>query len=186
MQQNPLYGENLGNWYLYFSDSMGTFFPSNSYPMVYFIIWEMHGFPHQFSIDWENATKPILWKEPGKLVTILFTECEKLSPIRFPSYVVLHHVGNEWVFPWISHSMAKCNKSHGRGRDLAYGYSHLSQSMVNSLPSNSPSILYHMGNDWVFPSISHSLGKCSKTNTTGGTWDVGIHSIPKVWLILYH
>ena len=94
---------------------MGTFFPSNSHPMVYFIIWEMQGFPRQFPINWENGTKSILWKEPGKLVTILFTECEKLSSIRFRSYVILHHMWNEWVFPWISQSMSKCNKTHPMG-----------------------------------------------------------------------
>ena len=27
---------------------------------------------HQFTIAWENATKPILWEEPGKLVPMLF------------------------------------------------------------------------------------------------------------------
>ena len=54
MQQNPSYGENLGNWYLYFSHSMSTFFPSDSHPMVYFIIWEIHVFSHQFPIAWEK------------------------------------------------------------------------------------------------------------------------------------
>ena len=73
------------------------------------------------------------------------------------------------------------------GRYLGYRYPHLSQSMVTSLPSNSHSgILYHMGNDWGFSSISHSMGKCNKANPTGETWDVDTHTIPKVWLILYH
>ena len=40
--------------------------------MVYFIIWEMHGFTHQFPTVQENATKPIAWGEPEKLVLILF------------------------------------------------------------------------------------------------------------------
>ena len=55
MQQNPLYGENLGNWYSYFSQST---------------------FPH----------------------------------------VVPHHMGNELVFPWISHSLAKCSETHPMGK----------------------------------------------------------------------
>ena len=42
--------ENLGNWYSYFSHSMGAFFPLDSHPMVYFITWEMHGFLHQFPL----------------------------------------------------------------------------------------------------------------------------------------
>ena len=72
MQQNPWYGESLWNWYSYFFHSIGAFFPSDSHPMVYFIIWEMHGFPHQFLIVRENATKLTVWDETGKLVLILF------------------------------------------------------------------------------------------------------------------
>ena len=33
-------------------------FPSDSHPMVYFIIWEMHEFPHQFPIL-QNARKVV-------------------------------------------------------------------------------------------------------------------------------
>ena len=53
--QNPLYVENLGNWYSYFSHSMGTFLPLDSHSMVYFIICEIHGLPHQPPIasNWE-------------------------------------------------------------------------------------------------------------------------------------
>ena len=43
-----------------------------SHPIIYLIIWEMHGFSHQFPIVRENATKPIVWRKPGKLVIILF------------------------------------------------------------------------------------------------------------------
>ena len=72
MQQNPWYGGSLGNWYSYFSHSMGAIFQSDSYPMVYIIIWKMHGFSHQFLIVRENATKPFEWGEPGKLGLTLF------------------------------------------------------------------------------------------------------------------
>ena len=48
MQQNSSSGENLGNWYLYFSHSRGAFFLLDSYPMVLFITWEMYGFSNQF------------------------------------------------------------------------------------------------------------------------------------------
>ena len=58
--------------------------------MVYFIIWEKHGFSHKFPKIWEKAGKPVKWGkaweigsqenptkpsvcgEPGKLVFILF------------------------------------------------------------------------------------------------------------------
>ena len=91
---------------------MGTFFPLNSHPMVYFITWEMHGFPHHFSITWENAAKPIVWGEPGKLVFILFPWYGCFFPIRFPSYGILHNMVNAWVSSSISHSMGKCSKTH--------------------------------------------------------------------------
>ena len=74
MQQNPLNGVNLGNWYLYFPHSMGDFSTYDSHPMVYFIIWEMHRFPHQFLIVWGNATKLFEWGEPGKQVLTLFPQ----------------------------------------------------------------------------------------------------------------
>ena len=72
VQQNPWYGEILWNWYSYFFHSMGAFLPSDSHPMVYFIIWETHGFLHQFHIVRENATKSTVWGETGKLILILF------------------------------------------------------------------------------------------------------------------
>ena len=72
MLQNPSNEVNLGNWYSYFFHSMGDFFPSDSHPTVYFIIWEMHGFSHQVLIVRENATKPFEWGEPGKLGLTLF------------------------------------------------------------------------------------------------------------------
>ena len=43
-----------------------------------------------------------------------------------------------------------------------------------------------MGNEWVFPGISHSMAKCSKTHTMGEIWHMDAQTYPKVWLILYH
>ena len=68
MQQNPWYGESLGNRYSSFSHSMVLF----SHPMVYFSIWEMYGFPHKFPTVRENATKPMVSGRSGKSITILF------------------------------------------------------------------------------------------------------------------
>ena len=68
--QNPLYLEYLGNWYSYFSHSMGAFsirFPSYGIPhhiCMSFLI--------KFSIALENSVKPIEWGRPGKLIPILF------------------------------------------------------------------------------------------------------------------
>ena len=47
---------------------MGFFFPLDFHFMVYFIIWEMHGFSHQFLITWEKTAKPIELEKSGKLV----------------------------------------------------------------------------------------------------------------------
>ena len=63
--QNPSYVEKLGNWYSYFSHSMCAFFPLDSHPLVHFIICEIHGFPHQFPMTWENAAKSIELEELG-------------------------------------------------------------------------------------------------------------------------
>ena len=38
---------------------MSAFCPLDPYPMVYFITWEMHRFPHQFPIAWEDAVNHI-------------------------------------------------------------------------------------------------------------------------------
>ena len=39
---------------------METLFPLDLHPMVYFIICEIHGSPHQFPIVRENETKPVV------------------------------------------------------------------------------------------------------------------------------
>ena len=111
MQQNPWYGESLGNWYPLFPRSMGA----HSHPMVYFIIWEIHWFLHQFSKLRKNATKATVWGEPGKLIVILFPQYEWFFPIRFPLYGILHHMGNAFVSPPIFHRTGKWNKTHRMG-----------------------------------------------------------------------
>ena len=113
---NLWYGVNLGNWYSYFSHCMGDFSPYDSHPTVYFVIWYMHGFPHQFPIVQENATKLIVWGEPGKLVLILFLYYGRFFSIRFPFYGILHHMGNACVFSLISHNMGKDSQTHRMGK----------------------------------------------------------------------
>ena len=60
IQESQSYRKNLGNQYSCFPHSMSAFFPLDSHSMVYFIIWEMQGFPHQFPIAQENAAIPNL------------------------------------------------------------------------------------------------------------------------------
>ena len=69
--------ENLGNQYSGFLNTLGVFSLLDSHTfMVHFITFEMHDFPHQFPIAQENAAKPI----------------------RFPSYGIIYHIGNAWLF----------------------------------------------------------------------------------------
>ena len=121
MQQNLWHGESLGNWYSYFYHSMHAFFPLDFLPMVYFIIWEMHGSSRQFLIVQENALKPFVWGEPGKLVLTLFRQYGWFFLMRFPSYSILHHMRNALVSQLISHSTRKCNKTHRMGRTWEIG-----------------------------------------------------------------
>ena len=106
--QNPAYVENLGNQYLYFSHSIGDFFPLDSHPIVCFIICEIHGFPHQFPIAWKNAAKSIEF--PGKLVPIFSPLYEYFCSIRFSSNLILYHMGNAWLCLSISNSTGKYSK----------------------------------------------------------------------------
>ena len=95
---------------------MDAFFPLYSHPMVYFIIWEIHGFSYQFLIVWENATKPIVLAKPVKFVVILFPYYGRFFAIRFPFYGILHHLGNTCVFSLISHNLGKDSQNHRMGK----------------------------------------------------------------------
>ena len=78
--QNWSYLENLENWYSYFTHSMGAFFPLDLHSVVYFIICEMHGFPHQFPVAWKNAVKSIKLGETRKLVPIFSLSMNTFLP----------------------------------------------------------------------------------------------------------
>ena len=60
MQPNLLNWENLGNWYPYFPQRIGTVLPSGSNPMAYFTTWEKHGISHHFPATRENAVNSTL------------------------------------------------------------------------------------------------------------------------------
>ena len=117
MQQNPLYGEDLGNWYSYFSHSMGAFLPLDSYPMVLFITWETYGFSNQFPIARENSAKTIKWEKPGKYFfhsmdalfhqipilwyTSAYDKCMGV-PINFPQHGKMQQNPGEGLGNWYS------------------------------------------------------------------------------------
>lgn len=49
------------------------------------------------------------WCSYFSIVWVLFS-------IKFPSYGILHHMGNKWVPPSVSHSIRKCSEIHRVGR----------------------------------------------------------------------
>ena len=59
MQQNHSNGENLGNWYSYFSHSMVAFLLLDSYHFINFILWEMNGFLINFPPHWKRQQNPL-------------------------------------------------------------------------------------------------------------------------------
>ena len=82
----------------------GCFFPLDSHSVVYFKICEIHGFPHQFPVAWENAVTSIELGEPRKLVPIFYLTHGYFSSIRFIWYTLLPH-GKYMVFPIKIHSV---------------------------------------------------------------------------------
>ena len=75
---------------------MGVFFPLDSNSVVDFKICEIRGFPHQFTIAWENAAKSIKLGEPRKFVPIFFLIYGQIQ-ISILWYTLLH--GQYMVFP---------------------------------------------------------------------------------------
>ena len=65
---------------------MGAFYLSDSHPMVYFSIWEMHWLPHKFPTVWENAKKTMVCFFPlDSHFTVYFIICEIHGfPLQFP------------------------------------------------------------------------------------------------------
>lgn len=97
------------------------------------------------------------WCSYFSVVWVLFS-------IKFPSYGILHHQGNKWVPPSVSHSIRKCSEIHRVGRACIgnHTFPKVWVFFFHQIPSNG--ILYHMRNTWLFPSICHSMRKCSKTH----------------------
>ena len=128
------------------------------------IILEMHGLCHQLPIVGENATKPTVQREFGKLVSYLSHSLGAFT-IQFSSYGTLQHMGNALVFLLISQNAEKYNKTHCEERNWEIG-THTFPIVWMVFPIRFPSycILHPMGNAWVFSSDSHSMGNSSKTH----------------------
>ena len=151
--------------YAYFFHSKGAFSPSNSPPRVYFITWEMHGFPHQFPIAWNNLSKLLLCGEPGKLVLIPFPKNGYFFLIQFPSHSIVHQIENAWVFPLFSHSIVKYSKAHQIEWTWEIGV-YIFQIVWIIFSSSFPSYstLHYIRNGCLLLSLSHSMKIAEKPN----------------------
>ena len=154
---------------------MGAFFPFDSHPMAYFIIWEMHGFPYQFPTLRENVTKPTVRGEPGKLVLILFPQYGCLFSIfHFMVYFItsgMHVFSHQ--FPILREKTAKPIE-WGKPRKLVFI---LFPQYGRFFPLDSHPTVYFIA--WkmygFFHQIFHSIRNVSKTLRMGKAWEIGSH-----------
>ena len=129
MQQNPCYGESLGNWYSYFPHSMVAFFPLGFHPVVYFIIWKMHGFPHQFPKLRENARKKPRYRESlGNLNSCCSHSVVTFFPLDshpMAYFIIWENMGFAITFP----HFRKMQQNPSYGENLGNWYSYSSHNM---------------------------------------------------------
>ena len=77
-------------------------------------------------------------------------------------YGILYHLRNARIFPSTSHTTTKCSKTHLWERPGIYiAIPFPRSSYFSSIMFLSNGIQHHLGNVWVFPSISNSLKKWS-------------------------
>ena len=144
------------------------------------IIWEMHGFSHQFAKVQENAT----WGGPGKLVLIVSPYYRCFFPIGFPSCGILHYMGNTRVFPLISHGTKKCNKTHRLGKTWEIGT--YTFPIVGVLFSRQIRILWYSslhGKCMGFLINSNSMRKFSKNHQMGKACEISSHTFSIAWVL---
>ena len=85
------------------------FFPLDSHPMISFITWKMHGFPHQFSIAWKMQRNPSNWESLGNWYPFFpWRMALFFHQIPILLYTLSH--GKCMVFPSISNNTGKCSK----------------------------------------------------------------------------
>ena len=124
--------------------------------------WEMNGLPHKFPTVRENVAKPIVWGKSGKLILILFPQYGGFFPIKFPSYGILHHMGNTWVF---SPNFPQHSETYQMGNAWKIASLIFSIKWVTfSIRFPSCHVLHHMGNAWVSSSISQGMRNSRKTH----------------------
>ena len=113
-----------------------------------------------------------------KIDTHTFLIVWVILSIRFPSYAILHRLLNAWVFSSISHSIGKDSKTHQMGKVWEIvSHTFSIKWVLFSIRFPSCGIVHHMGNAWVFSSISQSMGKGRKTHQMGKDWEIVLWKI---------
>ena len=102
-----------------------------------------------------------------------------LFSIRFLSYGILQRIENAWVFSsnFPQHQKSQQNSSNGKGLGNWFSY-FFHKVYFFSIRFPSCGILHHIGNTWVFSSISHSMGKGRKIHQMGKAWENGSRENP--------
>ena len=176
MQQNPWHGESLGNWYSYFSHSMSAFFPSDSYPVVYFSIWQMYGFPHKFPTVREDATKPMVWEQSRKLILILFPWYGCFYSIRFRIV---------WYTSLYGKYYEKMQQNASYGVNLGNRCSYFSHSIGDLFPYDSHPMAYLI--KWEMHGFPHQFlivqENATKSHRMRRAWEIGPPTFPIVWVL---
>lgn len=162
-----------------FSKIWRHFLPSDFNSLVYFLTLGMHGFSYQYPIASENAAKPMLRGQSGKLVSI-----------RSPKVWVLSWYLMVYFIPWQMHGYSHqypiacyLHQNPFYGESLEIDSLNFPKLWFFSIRFPPYGVLYLMRNAWVFLSISHSIGKRNKTYRMGEIWDT---YIPWTHILRYH
>ena len=158
---------------------MGGSLPLDSHLMVGFITSKMHRSSRRCPIALEKATKPILWEGPRTLVTILFPKihhrlCFITSEMHRSSRqcpIALKKATK----PILWEEPRKLVPILFPKYDCFYSFRFLSFG-----------VLHHIENACGSPSIPLNMGKCSKIHHRGRAWDIGTHTFPEVWVVLFY
>ena len=179
MQQNASYGKDLGNWYSYFSHSMGAFFLFSSHPVVYLLHGKCMGFLINFPQNKKTQQNPSYWEGLGNWYSYFSHSIGAFfhqTPILW--YSTLHGKCMGFLINFQQHG--KIQQKPLNGESLGNFHIFFIVRVLFSIRFPFYGILQYMRNVWVSPSISHSMGKCNKT--LGKSWEIGNHTFPIVWV----
>ena len=102
--------------------------------MVFNMTWEMYGFSHQFPIAWKNGVTSFMGETLG-VDTHTFQNF--FSFMKFPTYGILHHMGNGEI-------ACKNVIKAIHGKNLGHRYRYFFQGIGASVPSSCHSMLFYI------------------------------------------